>query len=140
MYFIFSVPLAIDMLFRRKNWWVFIQWSLIACAAILLPMARIDSLYYGRLVLSPLNIVMYNVFTSHGPDLYGTEPWYFYVINGFLNFNIMFIAALFTPLALVSHELDYFSESISIEFCGKKSYISLFLLLNTYQKVVPRNL
>lgn len=132
MYFLFSVPLAIDMLFRRKNWWVFIQWSLIACAAILLPMARIDSLYYGRLVLSPLNIVMYNVFTSHGPDLYGTEPWYFYVINGFLNFNIMFVAALFTPLALVSKKLDYFSESISIEFYGKNSYILLILLLNTY--------
>lgn len=132
MYFLFSVPLAIDMLFRRKNWWVFIQWSLIACAAILLPMARIDSLYYGRLVLSPLNIVMYNVFTSHGPDLYGTEPWYFYVINGFLNFNIMFVAALFTPLALVSQKLNYFSESISIVFYGKKSYILLILLLNTY--------
>lgn len=122
------------MLFRRKNWWVFIQWSLIACAAILLPMARIDSLYYGRLVLSPLNIVMYNVFTSHGPDLYGTEPWYFYVINGFLNFNIMFVAALFTPLSLVSQKLDYYLESISIVFYGKKSYILLILLLNTYFK------
>lgn len=95
------------MLFRRKNWWVFIQWSLIACAAILLPMARIDSLYYGRLVLAPLNIVMYNVFSPHGPSLYGTYPWFFYIINGVLNFNFMFIAALLTPLALVSRKLDF---------------------------------
>ncbi|XP_046667840.1 alpha-1,2-mannosyltransferase ALG9 isoform X1 [Homalodisca vitripennis] len=100
-----GVPIAVDLLFRRKDWWLFIQWSLIACVAILLPMARIDSLYYGRLVVAPLNIVMYNVFTSHGPDLYGTEPWYFYFINGFLNFNIIFIAALFTPLALVAVKL-----------------------------------
>ena len=64
--------------------------------------ARIDSLYYGKLVLAPLNIVMYNVFTSHGPDLYGTEPWYFYLFNGFLNFNIIFICALVAPFAVVS--------------------------------------
>lgn len=30
-----------------------------------------DSYYYGKLVVAPLNIVLYNVFTSHGPDLYG---------------------------------------------------------------------
>ena len=31
----------------------------------------IDSYYYGKLVVAPLNIVLYNVFTPHGPDLYG---------------------------------------------------------------------
>lgn len=95
-------PIAVDLLFRRKNWWVFGQWSAIAFVSVLLPMARIDSLYYGQLVVAPLNIVMYNVFTLHGPDLYGTEPWYFYLFNGFLNFNIMFLGAIFTPIALVS--------------------------------------
>ena len=34
------------------------------------------------------------MFTSHGPDLYGTEPATFYLINGFLNFNFVFLAAL----------------------------------------------
>lgn len=58
------------------------------------PMVQIDSQYFGRLVVAPLNIVLYNVFSSHGPDLYGTEPWTFYIFNGFLNFNIMFFAAL----------------------------------------------
>ena len=36
----------------------------------------------------------YNVFTSHGPDLYGTEPASYYLLNGILNFNLVFLAAL----------------------------------------------
>ena len=36
-----------------------------------LPLVQIDQYYYGKLVVAPLNIVLYNVFTEHGPDLYG---------------------------------------------------------------------
>lgn len=36
-----------------------------------MPLVVVDSYYYGKLVVAPLNIVLYNVFTSHGPDLYG---------------------------------------------------------------------
>ncbi|XP_075236016.1 alpha-1,2-mannosyltransferase Alg9 [Lycorma delicatula] len=96
-----GVPIAIDMLFRRNDWLKFIQWSIISCIAILLPMVRIDSLYYGKLVIAPYNIVMYNIFTSHGPNLYGTESWTYYLFNGFLNFNFIFLFALITPFALV---------------------------------------
>lgn len=53
-----------------------------------------DSSYYGKPTNAPLNIVWYNVFTGHGPDLYGTEPWHFYLVNGFLNFNVAFVLAL----------------------------------------------
>lgn len=67
-----------------------------------LPMVKIDSSYFGRLVVAPFNIVYYNVFTSHGPDLYGTEPFHFYFVNLFLNFNLVFVAALITPIMLVS--------------------------------------
>ena len=45
-------------------------------------------------MFASLNIVWYNVFTGHGPDLYGTEPATFYLMNGLLNFNFVFIAAL----------------------------------------------
>jgi len=53
-----------------------------------------DSYYYGKPVFTTLNIVWYNVFTSHGPDLYGTEPAVYYLFNGILNFNIAFLLAL----------------------------------------------
>lgn len=44
-----------------------------------LPSMQVDFHYYGKLVIAPLNIVMYNVFTEHGPDLYG--KWLQAVLN-----------------------------------------------------------
>lgn len=35
------------------------------------PLVAVDSYFYGKLVIAPLNILLYNVFTPHGPDLYG---------------------------------------------------------------------
>lgn len=35
------------------------------------PLVAVDSFFYGKLVVAPLNILLYNVFTPHGPDLYG---------------------------------------------------------------------
>lgn len=61
----------------------------------------IDTYYYGKLVFAPINIVLYNVFSSHGPDLYGTEPWYFYFVNCFLNFNLVFVVSLATVPIMV---------------------------------------
>ncbi|XP_063235032.1 alpha-1,2-mannosyltransferase ALG9 [Bacillus rossius redtenbacheri] len=95
-----GVPIAVDLLLRRKEYAKFLQWSAISAAVILLPMIKIDSSYYGRFVVAPFNILYYNVFTSHGPDLYGTEPFSFYFINGFINFNFVFVGALMTPLLI----------------------------------------
>lgn len=86
-----GLPIAIDIIFRRKELMLFIQWCTICLLFILLPMIYIDSEYYGRLVVAPWNLVKYNIFTDHGPDLYGTEPWTFYFINGFLNYNIVWV-------------------------------------------------
>jgi alpha-1,2-mannosyltransferase len=89
------------MLFHRKDWLKFFKWVIISGNVILIPMICLDSMYYGKLVIAPLNIILYNVFSSHGPNLYGTEPFSFYLLNGFLNFNFIFIGALLTPLFLV---------------------------------------
>ena len=35
------------------------------------PLVGIDSYYYGGLVVTPFNILVYNVFTEHGPNIYG---------------------------------------------------------------------
>ena len=55
-------------------------------------------------MFASLNIVLYNVFSSQGgPDLYGTEPWYFYLVNGVLNFNLAFVLFLASiPILIVS--------------------------------------
>ncbi|CAI8055709.1 Alpha-1,2-mannosyltransferase ALG9 [Geodia barretti] len=73
---------------------------LISFVVVSVPLVAIDSVYYGRPVLAPLNIVLYNVFGKGGPNLYGVEPLSYYLINGVLNFNVVFILALLAPLAV----------------------------------------
>ncbi|CAG2182255.1 unnamed protein product, partial [Oppiella nova] len=82
------------MLINKKKRIFFAKWSAIIGVSVLLPLVLIDTYYYGKLVLAPVNIVLYNVFSSHGPDLYGTEPWFFYFTNCFLNFNLVFVVSL----------------------------------------------
>jgi alpha-1,2-mannosyltransferase len=47
-------------------------------------------------VVVPLNIVFYNIFSGsgRGPEIFGTEPWHFYIRNLLLNFNIWFVLAV----------------------------------------------
>jgi len=89
-----GVPIAVDILFLRRKMAFFIKWCAVGLVVFLVPMIAIDQHFYGRLVIAPLNIVLYNVFSSHGPDLYGTEPLSYYLINGFLNYNFAFVMAL----------------------------------------------
>jgi alpha-1,2-mannosyltransferase len=66
----------------------------------------IDGFFYRKLVCVPLDIVLYNVFSggSRGPDIYGVEPWHFYIRNLSLNFNIWFwLAGASMPLILIQH-------------------------------------
>lgn len=62
----------------------------------------VNTFFYHKVEFVAWNIVKYNVFSSSGgPDLYGTEPWTFYVKNLLLNFNIWFVLALLSlPLFL----------------------------------------
>ncbi|KAL6255344.1 hypothetical protein P5V15_013682 [Pogonomyrmex californicus] len=96
-----GLPIAAEMLIQNRDWIKFIKWVIISAIVITIPMVWVDSVYFGKLVIAPLNIILYNVFTSHGPNLYGTEPFSYYIVNGFLNFNFVFIGALFAPLVLV---------------------------------------
>ncbi|KAF9901502.1 mannosyltransferase [Linnemannia zychae] len=76
--------------------------AIAALGCILIPIVIIDRYYYKKLVVVPLNIVMYNVFGGDvGPDIFGTEPWWFYILNGILNFNVLFLAALVSFPALL---------------------------------------
>ena len=57
-------------------------------------------------MIVPLNIVLYNVFggAGKGPNIYGTEPWHFYIRNLILNFNLWFVLALAAlPLVVLSY-------------------------------------
>ncbi|XP_061382615.1 alpha-1,2-mannosyltransferase ALG9 [Danaus plexippus] len=111
-----GVPIAVDMLLFKGLFKEFIKWSMISLVIILLPTVAVDSWHYGRLVVAPWNIVAYNIFTEHGPDLYGVEPWTYYFVNGFLNFNIVWVLALSCPLLLVACSLIS-TRSSRASFC-----------------------
>ena len=74
---------------------------------VLTSQVGIDAFFYKKLVVVPLNIVWYNVFSGKGgPGLYGTEPWHFYLRNLFLNFHLWLLLALISlPLVLLQHFL-----------------------------------
>lgn len=72
---------------------------------VLAMQVAIDVFFYKKLVVVPWNIIWYNVFSGGGgPDLYGTEPWHFYLRNLFLNFHVWLLLALISmPLLLLQH-------------------------------------
>uniref|UniRef100_A0A4W2DS43 Mannosyltransferase n=1 Tax=Bos indicus x Bos taurus TaxID=30522 RepID=A0A4W2DS43_BOBOX len=118
-----GLPIAFDLLIMKQRWKSFFHWSLVALVLFLVPVVGIDSYYYGKLVIAPLNIVLYNVFTPHGPDLYGTEPWYFYLINGFLNFNVVFaLALLVLPLTSL---MEYLLQRFHVQNLGHPYWLTL---------------
>ncbi|KAK5168739.1 mannosyltransferase [Saxophila tyrrhenica] len=84
--------------------WRFVDGSVRALAILALQVVT-DTFFYKKLVVVPFNIVWYNVLSgSGGPDLYGTEPWHFYLRNLFLNFHLWLLLALLSlPLLLVQH-------------------------------------
>ncbi|KAI8587172.1 Alg9-like mannosyltransferase family-domain-containing protein [Geranomyces variabilis] len=93
-----------------------VEAGVLTVAGILGPMLAIDSLLYNRLALVPFNIVHYNIFAGkdRGPNIYGTEPWWFYILNGLLNFNIAFpVALLALPALLLNAAWSYFKRHTS---------------------------
>lgn len=76
----------------------------VRCIIILGLQVGIDSFFYREFTVAPLNAVLYNVFSTadRGPDIFGTEPWHYYIRNLLLNFNLVFPLALAVgPLLLI---------------------------------------
>lgn len=88
-----GVPLALYVIVAKFSIIYLLKWSIISAIICLVPTVLIDSYHYQKLLIAPLNIVLYNVF-SGGSELYGVEPWHYYLMNGFLNFNFILIFAL----------------------------------------------
>ncbi|MCJ1380948.1 mannosyltransferase [Xylographa soralifera] len=68
----------------------------------------VDTFFYHKLVFVPWRIISYNIFSGagRGPDIFGTEPFDFYIRNLLLNFNVWFILALCAgPLLVLQYVL-----------------------------------
>ena len=68
----------------------------VRCLVILALQVGVDTFFYHKVVVVPWRIVSYNVFggKDRGPDIFGTEPWHYYIRNLLLNFNIWFLLAI----------------------------------------------
>lgn len=56
--------------------------------------------FYRNFLKAPLNIVLYNIFSSHGPNLYGIEDIKYYLKNLVLNWNlVIFLAPFAVPFS-----------------------------------------
>ncbi|PLB34124.1 dolichyl-P-Man:Man(6)GlcNAc(2)-PP-dolichol alpha-1,2-mannosyltransferase [Aspergillus candidus] len=74
------------------------------CLAILAAEIAVDYTFLRKVTIVPWNIVAYNIFggEGRGPEIFGTEPWTFYVKNLLLNFNVWFLFAVAAaPLLLL---------------------------------------
>lgn len=68
--------------------------SVLRLVSILAMIIGIDSYFYQKkLLLVPLNIVLYNVFggDGEGPEIFGVEDFTYYLLNLTVNFNVIFI-------------------------------------------------
>jgi len=84
------------------------RWMAAAAAATVLPGVGVDSLAYGRAVVSPLNLLLYNTGLgaaagggggdARGAHLYGTEPAGWYLRNLANNFTLGLPLALALPV------------------------------------------
>ncbi|MCJ1257008.1 mannosyltransferase [Lignoscripta atroalba] len=63
---------------------------------ILALQVAVDAFFYHKIIVVPWRIVAYNIFSGsgRGPDIFGTEPWDFYIRNLLLNFNVWFLFAM----------------------------------------------
>ncbi|KAL3282796.1 hypothetical protein HHI36_005962 [Cryptolaemus montrouzieri] len=116
-----GVPIAYDMLVRLKLYKDFILWAGISACAILVPMIAIDSMYYGRLVIAPLNIV---------------KTVFFLYCEWVLNFNFIWILSLLTPILIV---LYYFfvpskqKSTLTLPYWLSLSPILLWMVVFLFQ-------
>lgn len=96
-----SLPFLYSTIIRDRLLKVFLKWSFLSGIFVGIPLIAIDSYFYGKWTIAPVNIVLYNVFTMHGPNIFGIEPPSFYFFNLLLNFNVVWSLVICYPLVLL---------------------------------------
>lgn len=85
-------------------------------------------MFLGKVTVVPWNIVAYNVFggEGRGPEIFGTEPWTFYIRNLLLNFNIWFV------LAVLAAPLLVFQAVLRSDTTKKQTFLRTVTLLTPF--------
>ncbi|KAG8833676.1 mannosyltransferase, partial [Serendipita sp. 399] len=109
--FVFSGDKVLSIAVGRwlSERWIRMLGCVFLASLLFIPIIGIDSIAYGELAIVPWNIIYYNIFggTERGPELYGTEPWHFYLSNLVLNFNVLVgLALLSLPALVITSRVD----------------------------------
>jgi len=96
------VPLGLSVLYHeRSRIFLFLFQIALLAAAIQGVVMAVDYQQYGKWVSPTWNILIYNT-KAGGDELYGIEPWSYYVKNLALNFNYVAAAGIVSlPLIVV---------------------------------------
>ena len=91
----------------------------VRCLIVLALQVCIDAFFFRKVVIVPWRIVAYNVFGGkhRGPDIFGTEPWHYYIRNLLLNFNVWFV------LSVAAGPLYLFSTLVLRQQATKQSFL-----------------
>jgi alpha-1,2-mannosyltransferase len=103
------------------------------------PSIVVDYFYYQKPVIAMWNILTYNVFNANtGPDLYGVEPWYYYLLNGFLNFNIVLGLALLSVPVVLLYVVSLIQPKKPLkEWTQTVLYLSCFYIWFGFMSAIP---
>ena len=119
-----GIPLALDQLLIRRKIYRFCLYCFEAFIIVNFIICAVDFYMHGELKIAWLNIITYNVFGDKGPDLYGTEPLSYYLINLSLNFGPIWL------LGLVSLPITILVEFIIEKYTkGIKYFFTLRILI-----------
>lgn len=102
----------------------------VRCLIVLALQVSVDTFFFHKVALVPWNIVAYNVFggKDRGPDIFGTEPWDYYVRNLLLNFNVWFILAAISGPVLVFQTIILRQHATKQTFLRTLTFLSPFYL------------
>lgn len=100
---ILALPMALHILVSKGGVRMFFQFAALSASLILAFMTPVDTFYFNKLVIAPLNHVLYNVFPKEGAgsELFGVEPVRFYAINLILNCHIAAVLFALFPIVLL---------------------------------------
>lgn len=90
---ILGLSIVVRMIFVKQRVFEFFAISIASGFCIGSIQLLVDTYYFGKPVIAPMNIVFYNVLSGPGPSLYGEEPLSYYIKNLIVNWNIAIVAA-----------------------------------------------
>lgn len=129
---VLGIPLAAYMLLSGK-FDILLKSALLWACFWIPPLLFVDLYYFGHIVLAPMNIIMYNIFSvstlSKGSlsQLYGTEPVLYYLKNYLLNHNISFCAAVIVAFLSSVAFICSLLFSLNTKFlCSRSEKLSCF--------------